>query len=144
MLNFNGEFEINSDIERAYNILSDYNNLIKLIPDLIEYHIEENRLKITAKAGVSFIKGKFNLEISYGNNIDNKRIEITAKGSGSGVSVDFKAYFDYSGNNPVNVKYSADVNIAGAAAAAGSRMIKGSADKYINRLISNYRQAAEN
>ncbi len=144
MLSFNGEFSINSDLEKAYKILSDYNNIVRLIPDLIDYHIEDNKLKITAKAGVSFIKGKFNLEIAYGNNIENKRIEITAKGSGSGVSVDFKAYFDYSNGNPVNVKYNADVNIAGAAAAAGGRMIKGSADKYIQKLISNYKSAVEN
>ncbi len=146
MLNFNGDFNVKSDIGKAYTYISTPDDIAKLVPDLIDYQkMDNNNLKLIAKAGVSFIKGKFNLELNINDSEKYDHLILKGKGSGTGANVDFTVNFYFKDNDGVaNIKWNADVNIVGSAASMGGKMIKSAASKYINKLVDKYRETLEN
>jgi carbon monoxide dehydrogenase subunit G len=101
-------------------------------------------MKLTAKAGVSFIKGKFDLDLKIINDEKKENLKLEGHGKGTGASVDFTVDFNFKQNDGMaHIKWNADVNVVGSAASMGGRMIKSAAGKYINKLIDAYKQALE-
>ncbi len=146
MIHLDGNFNVKIEVKTAYNYISNPDTLVKLIPDLIEYNkIDDNNLKITAKAGVSFIKGKFDLDLSIDHKVENKHITLRGKGNGSGASTDFTVDFDFNQNNDdTEIRWNAYINVVGTAASMGGRMMKGAINKYVNKLVDKYKETLEN
>ncbi|AGO60268.1 SRPBCC family protein [Ferroplasma acidarmanus] len=145
MLTFEDSFDVKTTPEKAYGYVVDQEALIKLIPDLLNYEkVDENEMKLTAKAGVSFIKGKFDLVLDITDKKASEHITLKGKGNGSGASVDFTVNFDFlPDEDGTKVNWKADMNIVGTAASMGARMLKSAAQKYIVKLVGNYKKALE-
>ncbi len=145
MLNFEDSFEVKTTPEKSYNQVADLEDLVKLVPDLISHEkISDTEMKLTAKAGVSFIKGKFDLVLDVTESEANKMITLKGRGNGSGASVDFTLNFQFTGeNDQTKVQWKAEMNIVGTAASMGARMMKSAAQKYITKLVSSYKKALE-
>ncbi len=146
MIHLDGNFTVKNEVKNAYDYVSNPDTLIKLIPDLIEYNkIDDNNLKITAKAGVSFIKGKFDLDLGIDHRVENKHITLRGKGNGSGAAVDFTVDFDFNQNNDnAEVRWNAYINVVGTAASMGGKMIKSAINKYITKLVDTYKETLGN
>jgi carbon monoxide dehydrogenase subunit G len=145
MLTFEDSFEVKTTPERAYGQVTDMETLVKLVPDLISHEkINDNEMKLTAKAGVSFIKGKFDLILDITDKEENKSITLKGRGNGSGASVDFTLNFEFSGmGDQTKVDWKAEMNVVGTAASMGARMMKSAAQKYIIKLVASYKKALE-
>lgn len=146
MIHLDGDFNVNTEIKSAYDYITNPDTLIKLVPDLIDYKkIDDNNLKITAKAGISFIKGKFDLDLSIDHKVENKHVTLRGKGNGSGASVDFTVDFDFNQNTEDSeIRWNAYINIVGTAASMGGKMMKSAINKYITKLVDKYKETIEN
>ncbi len=145
MITFEDNFVVNTSSENAYGYIINQEKLISLVPDLISHEsVNENELKLTAKAGVSFIKGKFDLVLDISEKVENKFIKLTGKGNGSGASVDFNVEFNFENDGEgTKITWKADINVVGTAASMGARMMKSASQKYITKLVANYKAALE-
>jgi len=145
MLTFEDSFNVKTTPEKAYGHIINQETLIKLVPDMLNYEkVNENEMKLTAKAGVSFIKGKFDLVLDITDKTANEHITLKGKGNGSGASVDFTVNFDFKPDEDgTKVDWKAEMNIVGTAASMGARMLKSAAQKYIVKLVGNYKKALE-
>jgi carbon monoxide dehydrogenase subunit G len=145
MLTFEDSFDVVTTPEKAYSYIVNQETMVKLVPDLINYEkVNENQMKLTAKAGVSFIKGKFDLVLDLKDKVENKHITLKGQGNGSGASVDFTVNFDFSSSNDITkVDWKAEINIVGTAASMGARMLQSASHKYITKLVGNYKKALE-
>ncbi|WP_337860130.1 carbon monoxide dehydrogenase subunit G [Ferroplasma sp.] len=145
MLAFEDSFDVETTPEKAYSYIVNQETMVKLVPDLLKYEkVNDDEMKITAKAGVSFIKGKFDLVLDIKDKTENKHITLIGQGNGSGASVDFTVNFDFSfSNSETIVNWKAEINIVGTAASMGARMIKSASQKYIIKLVGNYKKALE-
>ncbi|MEM0139896.1 MAG: carbon monoxide dehydrogenase subunit G [Ferroplasma sp.] len=145
MLSFEDSFDVKTRPENAYGYIMDQEKLVALIPDLLSHErVSDSELKLTAKAGVSFIKGKFDLILDIVEKKENSFIKLQGRGNGSGASVNFTVEFAFeSMEDGTTVKWKADINIVGTAASMGSRMLKSAAQKYIVKLVGNYKKALE-
>ncbi len=86
MLTFEDSFEVKTTPEKAYSQVIDMETLVNLVPDLISHEkINDEEMKLTAKAGVSFIKGKFDLILDITDKAENKHITLKGRGNGSGI-----------------------------------------------------------
>ena len=145
MLTFEDSFDVKTTPEKAYGYVANQDTLIKLVPDLLNYEkVDENEMKLTAKAGVSFIKGKFDLVLDVTDKTENKHITLKGRGNGSGASVDFTVNFDFvPEGDGTKVDWKAEMNIVGTAASMGARMLKSASQKYITKLVGNYKKTLE-
>ncbi len=58
--------------------------------------------------------------------------------------MDFTINFQFSGDeNITKIDWKADMNIVGTAASMGARMMKSASQKYITKLVNNYKKALE-
>lgn len=145
MLTFEDSFEVKTTPENAYSQVADMEELVKLVPDLISHEqVSETEMKLTAKAGVSFIKGKFDLILDVTDKTENREITLKGRGNGSGASVDFTLNFRFTGDGDITkVDWKAEMNVVGTAASMGARMMKSASQKYITKLVKSYKNALE-
>lgn len=141
-MEMNGEFVVDAGAESVHRMMTDIRKLTEIIPDVIEKEIiDEKNAKLTVKAGISTIKGKFNLVLSI--NGDNSRsIEITAKGKGSAGTLDVRGIYsiESAGDNKSTVKWKVNFNIGGTVATMGSHVINSVAQKYVETMTENFRR----
>ena len=105
--------------------------------------IDSTSARFTAKAGVSFIKGKFDIRVSI-QEIKEDFVKITGAGSGKGGSVDFTIEVNHTPEDAGTVvKWKLTLNIRGTLATLGSRIIKGQAEKYAMNIIEEFKKALE-
>jgi carbon monoxide dehydrogenase subunit G len=145
MLTFEDSFEVKTTPENAYSQVADMEALVKLVPDLISHEkVSDTEMKLTAKAGVSFIKGKFDLILDITDKTENQEITLKGRGNGSGASVDFTLNFMFTGDGDITkVEWKAEMNVVGTAASMGARMMKSASQKYITKLVKSYKKALE-
>ena len=100
---------------------------------------------MVARAGTAFIKGKFNLTFEIKDRKVNESVRISARGSGSGGSLDLNAAYSLkpTDDGKTAVHWVVDITVGGMIASLGSRVINGVADKYIKTLTNSFRETFE-
>lgn len=143
-MQFNGEFEVAAKRHEVYSFISDIDKITGIIPDVISSEkIDDVTARLVAKAGVSFIKGKFNLVLEVTEKMVDDSVRIVARGTGSGGSVDLKASYtlvDAEGDTTA-VMWVVEMNLGGVMASMGARVINGAAEKYIKTLTDAFRNS---
>ncbi|QRF74764.1 hypothetical protein Thermo_00254 [Thermoplasmatales archaeon] len=145
-MQFNGEFEVAAPINEVYSFLSDIDKIIAIIPDLLSVEkIDANSSRLSVKAGLSFIKGKFNLLFEIKDRKEDESVAVSARGSGSGSSLDLKASYAL---RPVDagktaVSWNVEMTMGGMVASMGSRVLNGAAEKYIKTLTASFQRSFE-
>ncbi|MCL4404896.1 MAG: SRPBCC domain-containing protein [Candidatus Marsarchaeota archaeon] len=139
-----GNSTIGMDREKLYKILSNPEEIAKLVPGIQSYEKEGDWVKMVVMVGYSFIKGKFNVKIRVLGTPKIDHVELKGVGSGAGTSIDFLSKFELkeAGKNASSVSWDADVNVGGIAAAMGNNMIKSAADKFITEVIDGLKKVS--
>jgi hypothetical protein len=145
-MQFNGEFEVPAPVKDVYSFMSNIERITTIIPDVISLEkVDENSVRLVARAGTAFIKGKFNLTFEIKDRKVNESVRISARGSGSGGSLDLNAAYSLkpTDDGKTAVHWVVDITVGGMIASLGSRVINGVADKYIKTLTNSFRETFE-
>jgi len=145
-MHFEGTFDIKSSRQKVWEFLSVPNNLAKCLPDLQKFEvIAPDRFKATVKAGVGFIKGTFNLEISMHDMQPPTHAKLVVRGSGTGSSVDIEATMDLSDlpDGSTRMTWKADTKVGGLLASVGHRLLEGAAQKIVSNLFASIKKQLE-
>lgn len=143
-MDMDGGFKVDKSDSKVAVFLSNISDILSIIPDKESQEIvDSTNAKFTAKAGVSFIKGKFDIRVSL-QEIKDDSVKITGAGSGKGGSVDFTITVHHSPQDGgTDVKWALNLNIRGTLATLGARIIKGQAEKYARNIIDQFQKALE-
>ncbi|MEM0130339.1 MAG: SRPBCC domain-containing protein [Thermoplasmatales archaeon] len=138
-MELSGEFDVSSPKAVVLSYLKDINSVVSTIPEVISSElIDSGTAKITLKAGISAIKGKFVTTLQI--NDQGGVVNITAKGSSSSGSIDLNAQFSPEDANGITkVKWNVQMSIGGMVATMGSRVIDSAVQKYIKALTDSFR-----
>jgi len=108
------------------------------MPDLQKLDVKSpDDFTAVVKAGVSFIKGDFNLHFLVVEKTPNSHAKMTAHGTGIGSTVDMEMLMDLSpgSDSGTAMKWSAEARIGGRIASVGQRLLQGQAEKIIKSLF---------
>lgn len=146
-MEFKGEFEVNAERHVVSSFISNIDRVISIIPDVLSSEkTGENSSRLVVKAGISGIKGKFNLQLEIKDRKGDESVEIAARGSGTTGSMDLKASYRFSDsvNGSTVVSWVLNLTIGGMVATMGSRVLNSAADKYIKLLTDSFKHALSN
>lgn len=145
-MEFSGNITVEKPVDDVYSFLNDPVKLATIAPDR-EGEVEDadGEARFIVKAGVSFIKGKFNVKLGIGESNGTDHVEVKGTGSGKGSSMDLIIKCDLNpSDNLSEINWVADINIRGTLATVGNRLIQGAAKKYIDRTIDALREGITN
>ncbi|MEM4380221.1 MAG: SRPBCC domain-containing protein [Thermoplasmatales archaeon] len=142
-MELSGEFDVTPPKDVVLSYLKNINNVVSTIPEVVSSELIDSRTaKITLKAGISAIKGKFVTTLQI--NDQGEVVNITAKGSGSSGSIDLNAKFSPEDANGITkIKWNVQISIGGMVATMGSRVIDSAVQKYIKALTDSFRSKIE-
>jgi uncharacterized protein len=137
-LHFEGTFDVKAPPEKVFTMMLDPNEISKCMPDLQKLDVKsQNDFNAVVKAGVSFMKGDFNLHFQTVERTPNSHAKMTAHGTGIGSTVDIDMLMDLANgsNGGTSMKWTAEAKIGGRIASVGQRLIQSQAEKIIKSLF---------
>ncbi|MGC8505658.1 MAG: CoxG family protein [Thermoplasmata archaeon] len=141
-----GEFEVRSGRDKIYDFFEDVEKVAAIIPGLISTEkIDRYSARLQVKAGVSYIKGRFNVLLEVVKPVKYQPIVVSGKGSGSGNSLNLKAVYNIDEYIPgaSRITWTVDLTFGGVAATMGARLINGTVEKYTDELADAFKKAIE-
>jgi carbon monoxide dehydrogenase subunit G len=132
-----GSREVSAPLDKVWDFLVDLNKVTKCIPDTTVESIEGDSFKAKMKVGVGFIRGTFDGTFSLTDKKPKSEVTIkgSAKGMGNNLNLSVRIMLEPIDTNKVQLKWSADVLLAGMLASVGQRYIKDTADKIVNQMF---------
>ena len=124
--------------ETVFSMIQDPNQISQCMPDLQKLDIKSpDDFTAIIRAGVSFIKGDFNLHFTTVEKTPPTHAKLTAHGTGIGSTVDMETIMDLADaeGGGTAMKWSADAKIGGRIASVGQRLLNGQAEKIIKNLF---------
>lgn len=137
-MHFDGTFDVKASREKVFSILMDPNQISQCMPDLQKLDVKSpDDYTAIVKAGVSFIKGDFNLHFLVVEKTPPSHAKMTAHGTGIGSTVDMEMFIDLAeaAAGGTSMKWAADAKIGGRIASVGQRLIQSQAEKIIKNLF---------
>lgn len=144
-MEFQGTFAVEAPIETVYHTFLDPREIADCMPELQLLEIyDPEHYHVVVKAGVSFIKGKFDFDVQI---VDQKpptqaRLKAHGKGRGSAVDVDSSVVLIKTARG-TEMRWSAKAHLVGKLASVGSRMVESTAEKKANEFFDCVRQLLE-
>ncbi|MEA2674188.1 MAG: uncharacterized protein QOI92_1380 [Chloroflexota bacterium] len=137
-MDFTGSVVIEAPRAAVWALLLDFEQLATCGPGVqsIERH-DETHASVRAKIGVGFMTLGFTIELELVEVTPPDRAVIRAKGEAPGTQVEGSGEMRLTGpaEGPTTMDYTATVEIFGALAGIGSRMIEGTAAKLIDETF---------
>ena len=137
-MEFTGSIDIDAPRQAVWDLLLDFDRLATCGPGVesIE-HLDETHARVRAKVGVGFMTMGFTIELELVETDAPDRAVIRATGEAPGTSVEGNGSMHLSGplEGPTHMDYDATVELFGALAGVGSRMIEGTAAKLIDQTF---------
>ncbi len=129
--------------ESVYGFATNLHLLPEIVPDLKEFTVKGDDLaELKVKAGVSFIKGSFNVNLQVTEKVPYSLVKAKGRGSGAGSSMNFTVSFALASDGKgSDINWEVDMTIGGTAATLGSRMVNDAARKYVDRVIEAFQAA---
>ena len=137
-MHFEGTFNVKAPKETVFSIILDPNQISQCMPDLQKLEVKSpDDFNAIIKAGVSFIKGDFNMHFTTVEKTAPTHAKLTAHGTGIGSTVDMETIMDLADadGGGTAMKWSADAKIGGRIASVGQRLLNGQAEKIIKNLF---------
>ena len=137
-LHFEGTFEVKAPPEKVYSMILDPKQISQCMPDLQKLDVKsQDDFTAVVRAGVSFIKGDFNLHFLTVEKTPNSHAKMIAHGTGIGSTVDIDMLIDLATPpaGGTSMKWSAEAKIGGRIASVGQRLIQSQAEKIIKNLF---------
>ncbi len=142
-MQYSGKFDVTASPEEVFEFAVNLHKVASIVPDLVDYQVvEENKVRIRSKAGVSFIRGIFTVNLDVQEKVPFSRVIIRGIGSGAGASISFTVEFTIDTiPEGSTVAWNMDLTVAGVAATLGSRMINNAVQKYVDELVASFEKA---
>lgn len=107
--------------------------------------LDATHFRARAKVGIGPISARFAVNLELAEAVEPERAVIQASGNAPGSAVDARGEMVLSGpvDGPTTMAWSADVQVMGAVASIGSRMIEGTANKLIGQAFDCIRAKLE-
>jgi len=107
--------------------------------------VDATHFEARAKVGIGPISARFAVNLELAEAIEPDRAVIKASGNAPGSAVDATGEMVLSGSTegPTTMAWSAEVQVMGAVASIGSRMIEGTANKLIGQAFECMRAKLE-
>ena len=137
-MDFTGSVDIEAPRQNVWDLLLDFERLATCGPGVESIErVDATHARIRAKVGVGFMTLGFTVELELVETEAPNRAVIRATGAAPGTSVEANGSMHLSGppEGPTRMDYEAGVEIFGALAGVGSRMIEGTAAKLIDRTF---------
>jgi uncharacterized protein len=145
-MQFQGTVEIQAPRERVWAFLIDPTKVGPCGPGVESIDVlDETHFKATAKVGIGFIRARFVVNLEMAELVAPDRASIKAHGQAPGSAVDVIATMKLSDGTAGSTRldWEAQVNIAGAMASVGARLIEGTANKMIAQAFDCIRTKLE-
>ena len=144
-MQFSGKEEIKAPPEKVFDFLIDPQNFAKGIPDIKKIEVlGPDKFKVTAKLGISFLRGVFNIDFTVKEKERPKHTSLHGHGTGVGSAVDLDIDVDLEEKDGTTVmNWKADAKVAGMLASLGQRMINSVAEKLVREIFENIRKNLE-
>jgi uncharacterized protein len=137
-MDFTGTVDIDAPRQAVWDLLLDFDRLATCGPGVesIDRH-DATHASVRAKVGVGFMTMGFTIELELVETIEPDRAVIRATGDAPGTSVEANGSMHLSGpaEGPTRMDYDATVELFGALAGVGSRMIEGTAARLIDQTF---------
>ena len=137
-MHFEGTFNVKAKPDKVFTTILDPNQISKCMPDLQKLEVKSpDDFVAVVRAGVSFIKGDFNLHFLTVEKTPYSHAKLTAHGTGIGSTVDIDVFIDLTEgpDEGTAMKWSADARIGGRIASVGQRLLQSQAEKIIKGLF---------
>ena len=138
-MHFEGNFNVKSAKDNVFALLMDPNRISQCMPDLQKLEVKSpDDFTAVVKAGVSFIKGDFNMHFTVAEKTPPTHAKLIAHGTGIGSTVDLDTMMDLTDgpDGGTSMKWTAEARIGGRIASVGQRLMEGQAEKIIKQLFS--------
>jgi uncharacterized protein len=142
---FEGTFAVRAPRARVWSFFRDPQAFTVCIddPHTLEV-IDRERFQGTVKAGIAFIRGTFDWSATFGECSPPEHATMVVRGSGMGSEFEVLATFDLSEMDDLTtIHWIADVQVKGALANVGSRLMQATTEKKTNAFFENARKALE-
>ena len=145
-MRFAGSVPIKASRERVWAFVTDPDQVGPCGPgvETIEV-VDATHFKASAKVGIGFISARFVINMEFAEQQPPDRARIKAHGQAPGSMVDATAEMHLSDgpDGSTVMEWTADVDISGALASVGARMIEGTANKMIGQTFDCMRAKLE-
>ncbi|MFQ5918667.1 MAG: CoxG family protein [Thermoplasmata archaeon] len=137
-MEFQGTFAVEAPVERVWDAFIDPRGLAPCMPDLQLLEVyDPTHFRAIVKAGVSFIKGKFDFEVRIVEQERPVRARLQAHGRGRGSAVDVDSTIVLIKTvRGTEMRWNAEARLVGKLATVGSRVIESTADKKVQEFFT--------
>lgn len=133
-----GKFPLPSDIEKAWDYVSDPSKVIECVPGLQNFTVGENkRISATVKVSIGFIRGTFQTTtrvVKEDRATHAAVLELTGSGAGSGFSALVNIGLTAVGATS-DLAWDANVNINGPLGSLAKPLVEGNVKKIVTQLF---------
>ena len=134
-MKFEGEFPVQIDAEKLWNFIVNPESIASCFPGIKSFTKVNDEYRVVGTAGIGFIKGEYKATVKFTNiDVQNRSVSLVARGTGMNSNVDITALVQVL-DNPVRLKYSADVKVGGILASIGARLMDSAVGKILNDLF---------
>ena len=146
-MQLNGSFTVKADRTEAYQFLVDPERITRYLPDVEEVEIEdENNFTVTAKVGISYIRGSMVMKLALTEKNEPVSAKVTGQGTGMASVVDMTTTFglEEAGEGLTTINWSGDVKVGGKLAAFGAGgLMESVAKKNLEKFVSGIQKGIE-
>lgn len=145
-MHFTGTQAIKAPQERVFAFVLDPNKVAECAPGFKGMEIlGPDHFKPTLAVGIGAIKATFTLDVTLQDVRPNEHAAMRGRGAAGPSAVDMSAAMDLTAISESETKmdWVADVNVSGALASVGSRMMEGVAHKLTAQFFDCFRQKIE-
>tara|TARA_B100000749_G_C18406459_1_gene457119 strand:+ start:261 stop:713 length:453 start_codon:yes stop_codon:yes gene_type:complete len=143
---FKGEFISKAPRAKVFEFLLNPELLSECLPDIqsIEIKSPDNFLA-KIKVGIGFVKGNFNFDFKVIEKNPPVMAKLRAHGSGTGSKIELETIMELTetNNGKTNMKWKAETTISGMMSGLGQGIIKSTAERMINEIFNNIKDALE-
>jgi carbon monoxide dehydrogenase subunit G len=145
-MQFSGSTVIAAPRQATWDFLTDFKAVASCGPGVESLEVLDPRhATVTAKVGVGLISARFHVDLEMAELGPLDRAVIRAEGEAPGTQAEARGTMRLSGppEGPTTMAWEAEVEIRGALAGVGSRMIEGTAGRMVEQVFDCFRTKLE-
>ena len=145
-LNFNGSFELNVPIDKAFDFLIDPNSIGNCIPDLEDLKvIDSKNFNVKIKVGIGFLKGSFDLKCNIPEGKKPSHSKFLVEGSGAGSKAKIEISFDLKKKSEgvTQMDWNADAELSGLISGIGEMLLRKINEAKVKEIFDKIKEKLE-